>query len=113
MPLDWRVEKMRLSKDKTQIVYNDFLTLDGIPPEALAYRLGNRSALEWIIDQYRVKEDKRSGIINDPNREDDPQYIVKLIGKVIAVSLETVEIVEGLPGLEIPEKESVEHESYK
>ena len=99
MPLDWRVEKMRFSKDKTQIVYNDFLTLDGVPPKAYAYRLGNRSALEWIIDQYRVKEDKRSGIINDPNREDDPQYIVKLIGKVIAVSLETVEIVEGLPGL--------------
>ena len=111
MPLDWRVEKMRLSKDKTQIVYNDFLTLDGIPPKALAYRLGNRSALEWIIDQYRVKEDKRSGIINDPNREDDPQYIVKLIGKVITVSLETVEIVEGLPGLGITEKESVDQES--
>ena len=110
MPLDWRVEKMRFSKDKTQIVYNDFLTLDGIPPKALAYRLGNRSALEWIIDQYRVKEDKRSGIINDPNREDDPQYIVKLIGKVITVSLETMEIVEGLPKLGIPEKESVEHE---
>ena len=53
MPLDWRVEKMRLSKDKTQIEYNDFLTLDGIPSKALAYRLGNRSALEWIIDQYR------------------------------------------------------------
>ncbi len=101
MPLDWRVEKMRLSKDKTQIVYNDFLTLDGIPPKALAYRLGNRSALEWIIDQYRVKEDKRSGIINDPNREDDPQYIVKLMQKVITVSMETVEIVEGLPGLGI------------
>ncbi len=99
MPLDWCVEKMRFFKDKTQIVYNDFLTLAGIPPEALAYRLGNRSALEWIIDQYRVKEDKRSGIINDPNREDDPQYIVKLIQKVITVSLETVEIVAGLPGL--------------
>ena len=112
MPLDWRVEKMRFSKDKTQIVYNDFLTLDGIPPKALAYRLGNRSALEWIIDQYRVKEDKRSGIINDPNREDDPQYIVKLIGKIITVSLETMEIVEDLPKLGIPEKESVEHESY-
>ena len=111
MPLDWRVEKMRFSKDKTQIVYNDFLTLAGIPPKALAYRLGNRSALEWIIDQYRVKEDKRSGIINDPNREDDPQYIVKLIGKVITVSLETVEIVEGLPKLGILEKESVEQES--
>ena len=98
-PLDWRVEKMKLSKDKTQIVYNDFLMLAGIPAKALDYRLGNRSALEWVIDQYRVKTDKRSGIVNDPNRGDDPQYIVKLIGKVIAVSLETVRIVEGLPEL--------------
>ncbi len=98
-PLNWRVEKMKLSKDKTQIIYNDFLTLDGIPEKALDYRLGNRSALEWIINQYCVKIDKRSGIVNDPNRTDDPQYIVKLIGKVITVSLETVKIVEALPDL--------------
>ena len=98
-PLNWRVEKMRLSKDKAQIKYNDFLTLDGIPSKAFDYRLGNRSALEWVIDQYSVKTDKRSGIVNDPNRADDPEYIVRLIGKVIAVSLETVEIVEGLPVL--------------
>ncbi len=97
MPLDWRVEKMRLSKDKTQLRYNSFLTLDGIPSEVFSYRLGNRSALEWVIDQYRVKTDKRSGIVNDPNRADDPQYILRLIGKVISVSLETVEIVAGLP----------------
>ena len=100
MPLDWRVEKMRLSRDKTRLQYNDFLTLDEIPPETYDYQLGNRSALEWIIDQYRVKTDKRSGISNDPNRGDEPQYIVKLIGKVITVSLETVEIVKGLPALE-------------
>ena len=99
--LDWRVEKMKLSKDKTQLVYNDFLTLDGIPAKVFDYRLGNRSALEWVIDQYCVKTDKRSGIINDPNRPDDPQYIVRLIGRVIAVSLETVGIVEGLPDLEL------------
>ncbi len=95
-PLDWRVEKMKLSKDKTGIKYNDFLTLDGIPAKAFDYRLGNRSALEWVIDQYRIKTDKRSGIVNDPNREDDPEYIVRLIGKVITVSLETVEIVDKL-----------------
>ena len=100
-PLDWRVEKMRLSKDKTQIKYNDFLTLHGIPKEVFDYKLGNRSALEWVIDQYRIKTDKRSGIVNDPNRADNPQYIVKLIGKVITVSLETVGIVENLPGLGI------------
>ena len=96
VPINWRVGKMKLSKDKTQLVYNDFLTLAGIPAKVFDYRLGNRSALEWVIDQYRVKTDKRSGIVNDPNRADDPRYIVKLIGKVIAVSLETVKIVEGI-----------------
>ena len=44
--LNWRVEKMRLSKDKTTLVYNEFLTLKGIPSETYEYRLGNRSALE-------------------------------------------------------------------
>ena len=101
MPLDWRVEQMRFSKDKTQIRYNDFLTLGGIPVEVFQYRLGHRSALEWVVDQYRVKTDKRSGIENDPNRADDEEYIVDLIRKVISVSLETVEIVEGLPALDI------------
>ena len=101
VPLNWRVEKMKLSKDKTSLVYNDFLTIDIIPPKALEYRLGTRSALEWIVNQYCVKTDKRSGIVNNPNREDDPQYIVRLIGQVITVSLETVDIVAGLPGLDI------------
>ena len=99
MPIDWRVEKMKLSKDKTQLKYNDFLMLDGIPAEAFGYRLGTRSALEWVVDQYRVKIDKRSEIVNDPNRADAPQYIVDLIGRVITVSLKTVEIVDGLPTL--------------
>ena len=104
VPINWRVEKMKLSKDKTQLVYNDFLTLDGIPAKVFDYRLGNRSALGWVVDQYCVKRDKRSGIVNDPNRADDPRYIVKLIGKVITVSLETVEIVEGLPGLGVADE---------
>ena len=97
--LDWRVEKMKFSKDKTSLLYNEFLTLSGIPPKAHDYRLGTRSALAWVVDQYRVKTDKRSGIVNDPNCADDPQYIVKLIGQVITVSLETVDIVENLPAL--------------
>jgi predicted helicase len=100
---DWRVEKMRLSKDKTMLTYNGSLTLVGIPAEVYEYKLGNRSALEWVVDQYQVSEDKRSGIVNDPNREDDPEYIYKLIGQVITVSLETVKIVKSLPGLGLPE----------
>ena len=99
MTVDWRVEKMRLSKDKTQLKYNGFLTLAGIPAAVSDYRLGNRSALEWVVDQYRVKTDKRSGIVNDPNRESEPRYIVDLIASVITVSLKTVEIVNGLPPL--------------
>ena len=97
--VDWGVDKMTLSKDKTQLKYNDFLTLNGIPTEAFDYRLGNRSALEWMVDQYRVKVDKRSGIKNDPNRADQPRYIVDLIARVIHMSLKTVEIVAGLPTL--------------
>jgi predicted helicase len=53
------------------------------------------------VDQYQVTIDKRSGITNDPNRADDPEYIVRLIGQVVAVSLETVKIVRELPALGI------------
>jgi len=100
--LDLLVERMKLSKDKTTVIYNDFLSLGGIPLEVFEYRLGNRSALDWVIDQYRVKSDKRSGIVSDPNRTDDPEYIVRLIGQVITVSLETIKITRSLPDLGVP-----------
>ena len=95
---------MRLSnKDKSILFYNDALTLKGIPLESYEYRLGNRSALEWVIDQYQVSTDRRSGITNDPNRPDDPQYILRLIGQVVTLSLETVHIVKSLPEFVIPD----------
>ncbi len=99
VPFSWRVTKMRLTADKTTLVVNESLTLEGIPPEAFAYRLGNRSALEWVIDQYQVTTDKRSGITSDPNRPDDPEYIARLVGRVVTVSVETVNLVAGLPPL--------------
>jgi predicted helicase len=105
-PWTLRVEKMSLSKDKTDLRYNEPLTLRGIPPAAFDYRLGNRSALEWVPnqepDQYRVSTDPRSGITNDPNREDDERYILRLIGQVITVSLETQKIIATLPSLNFP-----------
>lgn len=97
VPLNWRVEAMKLSKDRTTILYNEFLRLEGIPPEVFDYRLGNRSALEWVIDQYRVTRDAQGEIASDPNRLDDEPYIVRLIGQVITVSLETLKIVRALP----------------
>ena len=97
VPLSYDVTKMKLSKDKTTLTVNPSLTLAGIPPEVARYRLGNRSALEWVVDQYQVSEDARSGIRSDPNRIDDPEYIVRLVGQVVRVSVETVRIVESLP----------------
>lgn len=102
-PLNWRVESMKLSKDRTTLRYNNFLSLAGIPAATFEYKLGNRSALDWVIDQYRVSTDARSGITNDPNRHDDPEYIVRLIGKIITVSLKTVEIVARIG------EQSIEH----
>ena len=98
-PLNWRVEKMALSADKTQLRYNDSLTVVDIPPAVFDYRLGTRSALEWLIDRYRVKPDPNgSGIIADPNGV-DAQYIVRLVGQVMHVSVETVRLIAELPPL--------------
>jgi len=96
LPFSWRVEKMKLTADKTVVMVNDSLTLAGIPQECFQYRLGNRSALEWVIDQYQVSKDKRSGIVSDPNNLDDEEYIVRLVGKVVTVSVETVRLVNEL-----------------
>ena len=100
IPLSYGVEdKIRLAKDHRSLKVNDSLTLGGIPPETFEYRLGNRSALEWVIDQYQVTEDKHSGIRSDPNRAADPEYIVRLVGQVIHVSVKTVNLVKSLPAL--------------
>jgi predicted helicase len=91
LPYSERVIKMKLSEDKDSIRINESLTLSGIPQETFEYRLGSRSALEWIVDQYQVKGD------SDPNREDNPHYIVLLVGQVVRVSVETVRLVNSLP----------------
>ena len=96
LPFSWRVEKMRLTPDRTTVIVNDSLKLAGIPQVCYQYLLGNRSALEWVIDQYQVSTDARSGITSDPNRDDEPDYIMRLIGRVVTVSIETVRLVEEL-----------------
>lgn len=114
----FRVDKMAFKKardpqtrklvpDRSRIVYNSRITLGGIPEEAYRYQLGARSAIEWIIDRYRVKTDKASGIVNDPNdwsREvGDPRYILDLLARIVTVSLETMKPVDALPPLHIRE----------
>ena len=87
--------------DPTRIIYNAGITLAGIPEHAHEYRLGSRSALDWLIDRYQVTTHKASGIVNDPNdwatEHDEPRYIVDLVKRITTVSVQTVEIVRNLP----------------
>jgi predicted helicase len=105
----YRVVKMKIPKvkgqpDRSIIVYNSRVTLTNIPEEAYRYQLGARSAIEWIIDRYQVEVDKASEIVNDPNDwSDDPRYIIDLLKRIVTVSLETMKIVDSLPGLDILE----------
>jgi predicted helicase len=89
--------------DKTRIIFNSQITLEGIPEDAHRYMLGSRSAIDWILERYQVKTDKASGIVNDPNdwsrEHEQPRYILDLIGRVVSLSLETNRIVDSLPGL--------------
>ena len=105
-PRELRVERTRFggparTPDRSVIVVNPHIALAGIPEEAHRYQLNGRSALEWLIDRYQVKVNKSSGISNDPNNWDGggPRYIVELVARIVRVSVETVELVEGLPSL--------------
>ena len=108
-PDRYRVQKMRWgtavkAPDRSMIVYNDWITLAGIPDEAHEYIVGPRSALTWLLDRYQVTTDKASGIVNDPNdwgaEIGDPRYIIDLVKRVTTVSVETMAIVKTLPYLE-------------
>jgi predicted helicase len=107
-----RVETVRYGKsgkadDKTTILYNEWLTLSGIPERAQQYVINGRSALDWILERYRVSTDKESGIVNDANlwgeEQAKPTYILELIKSVITVSLRTIDLVDSLPGLGLQE----------
>ena len=102
-PLSYRIEKMAWADaGKATLRLNDALALTGIPPEAHAYRLGTRSALEWLVDQLRVRTDARSGIVHDPNDAADAERVARLVRQVTTVSVETARIVAALPGLGLP-----------
>lgn len=108
VPADLHVTKMRYggkagSWDRTVIHVAPGLTISGIPEEAHDYKLGSRSALDWVLERYQVKTDKASGIVNDPNdwgaEHGNPAYIVELIQRIVTVSVETVRITRSLPPL--------------
>ncbi|MGQ0332959.1 DEAD/DEAH box helicase [Halomonas elongata] len=102
----WRFGKKGKEKDKTTVKYNDLITLKGVPLDAYDYVVNGKPALEWVMERQRVKEDKKSGIVNDANdyaveTMGDPAYPLKLFQRIVTVSLETMRIVRGLPSLDI------------
>lgn len=105
----YKVTKMKHPKKGIldKIVFNTDITISNIPEKAYEYVVNGRPAIEWIIDQYQVKVDKKSGITDDPNLySDNERYIFDLLLRIINVSVQTVELVSSLPNLEIVGRES-------
>ncbi|WP_052890909.1 type ISP restriction/modification enzyme [Thermogemmatispora carboxidivorans] len=98
-----RIERLRLSPDRRTIQVSPGLILADLPEDCFRYVLGGRSALEWVLEQYQLRRDPHSGIVLDPNRPDDPDYIVRLLKQVVAVSLQTLTLAEELEQAVTPE----------
>ena len=103
--INYQVEKMRFPSktDKSKIIYNSQITIENIPATAYKYVVNGKSAIEWIMERYAITTHKDSGITNNPNdwatEHNNPHYILDLLLSVISLSVETVEIVNGLPKL--------------
>lgn len=108
---DYYVTKMKhakngKNKDLTTVIYNQYITIKGIPLEAYEYIVNGKSALDWVIERQGVSTDKASGIVNDANdwaieTMGNAKYPLELFQRVITVSLETMKIVKNLPKLDI------------
>ena len=110
----YKVTKMRFAKkrdekgksvnDLSTIIYNSDITISNIPEKAYEYVVNGRSAIEWIMDQYQVKTDNKSGITDDPNDySEDEKYIFNLLLRIINVSIQTVDLINSLPKFEVEE----------
>ena len=99
----YAVEQMKFPKkgEKGTILYNHWHTIKNIPEKAYEYVVNGKPVIEWIMERYAVTTDKKSGIKNDPNdwsrEHNKPCYIFDLLLSVINVSVQTVDIVNGLP----------------
>lgn len=102
----YRVVQMKFGKngkdkDKSVIEYNPYITLRGIPMRAYDYVVNGKSAIEWIMERYCDKVDKKSGIRNDANQwgieHGNPKYPLELLQSIITLSLRTLDIIDKLP----------------
>ena len=89
--------KLKVVKESGIIELDELTLLRGIPAQAWEYKLGNRSALEWILDQYKEKKPKDPTIAEKFNTyrfADYKEQVIDLLKRVCTVSVETVRIVE-------------------
>ena len=107
---NFHVDKMRFAGktgawDKSRIIYNSEISISNIPLRAYEYMVNGRSAIEWIMESYRIKTDKDSGIRNDPNawaiEHGKPRYILDLLLSIITLSLKTLDLTARLPKLDL------------
>ncbi|MFR5115410.1 DEAD/DEAH box helicase [Turicibacter sanguinis] len=99
-----RDENNKSINDRNKIIFNKDIIITNIPKEAYEYSINGRTAIEWIMDQYQIKIDKNSEITDNPNEfSDNPKYILNLLLSIINVSVQTVELINSLPPLEIGE----------
>ena len=102
---------LKADKDNGIIVLDSETQLSGVPKTAWDYRLGNRSGLEWILDQYKEKTPKDPTIrerFNTYRFADYKEKVVDLLLRVTRVSVETMEIVEAMRATPRPQPPSVE-----
>ena len=85
--------------DRSVLHVTPSVTLSGIPDAAHGYMVNGRTPLEWAVDRLRVRQDNKSGIVNDPNTwfADDPAELVAHLKRLVHVSVESTRIVDGLP----------------
>ena len=90
---------LRTDKDSGTITLDERTSLAGVPAEAWEYRLGNRSALEWVLDQYKERKPRDPTIrerFNTYRFADHKERVIDLLGRVCAVSIFTTAIVKEL-----------------
>lgn len=89
--------KLKANKETGEIYLDNITTLSGIPAEVWDYKLGNRSALEWILDQYKEKKPKDPTIAEKFNTYkfiDHKEKVIDLLMRVTTVSIETMKIIK-------------------
>jgi predicted helicase len=91
--------KLKADREAGIIVLDEATRLLGVPPEAWDYRLGNRSALEWVLDQYKESAPRDPTIrekFNTYRFADYKEHVIDLLARVCTVSVETQRIVEAM-----------------